>query len=233
MNRLSKSILSTVAVVGLFAGLAQADSVPMNVYNTTKAGATDVTAAAVNVNVVETATRFKFMFTNNSSIVSSLTKVYFDNSLASVLTGAPKIGSTAGVDYSLGVLTKLPPKSASIGWTSTLAFFRAVGTNDPTKIANGVAQGGIEGLTIAFAKAGGVVLQDVLDLLTSTGGIAAHLVNLEGNGITTNVDLTTLVVQDVSGEGDDGPNAVPTPAAAFGGLALLAGLASARRRRDS
>ena len=231
MKRIIKTLI-VAATFSLSAGIAQAASVGLNLYNTVKAGGADTTAAAVNIKVWDLGTQYKFTFTNNSSILSSITKLYFDSSLSSVLGSVAAINASSGVSYGEGSLQSDPPFSADIGWTSTLLQGRSDGNTDAEKVANGIANGGDETLVIIFAKAGGN-LQDVLDLLTSTGGIVAHLADLEGNGLRTNVDLTTFdAAQNPGGEEQGGGTPIiPTPASAAAGLALMGVLASRRRQK--
>ncbi len=229
-----KRTLKTLALAAAFAfsaGIANAATVGLNLYNTTKAGGTNTAATAVNVKVWDLGSEYKFTFTNDSSILSSITKLYFDNSLSSVLGGITNAVGTAGVSFDSALISSNPPFSGDIGWTSTLALGRSTGTTDAEKIANGIDNGGSEMLVVKFAKAGGS-LQDVLDLLTSTGGIVAHLANLEGNGLETNVDLSTYAGTQGPGGGEGtGTPVIPTPTSAAAGLALMSVLASRRRQK--
>ncbi|MCC6682909.1 MAG: hypothetical protein IT445_18580 [Phycisphaeraceae bacterium] len=229
-----KRTVKTLALSAAFAfsaGIANAATVGMNLYNTAKAGGTNTAATAVNVKVWDVGSEYKFTFTNDSSILSSITKLYFDNSLSSVLGAVTSTNSTAGVSYGEAAGLVNPPFSGNIGWTSTMLLGRSAGITDAEKIANGIDNGGSEMLVVKFAKVGGS-LQDVLDLLTSTGGIVAHLANLEGNGLETNVNLSTYAGTQGPGGGDDtGTPVIPTPASAAAGLALMSILASRRRQK--
>ncbi|MCC6682908.1 MAG: hypothetical protein IT445_18575 [Phycisphaeraceae bacterium] len=230
MKRFKATIL-TVTVLGAMGAAAHAASVGLNIYNNTKANGSDLTASHVNVNVIDTGAGYSFTFTNDSTITSSITKIYFDHSFASVLAGAGTLTESAGVDYRPATIVSDPPFASDIGWTGSFAYYRAVGTDDPTKIANGILNGALESLTVSFTKVGGTVLDDVLDLLAGTGGIVAHMINIDNEGRTTNIDLTTLGSLDPTGGEDDPVVAIPTPASAAAGLALIGLLAARRRRR--
>ncbi len=225
------TILLIVTVLGAISSAAGAASVGLNIYNATKANGSDLSASHVNVNVIDTGAAYSFTFTNDSTMTSVITKIYFDNSFASVLGGAGTLTESVGVDYRPATIVSDPPFATDIGWSGSFAYYRAVGTDDLTKIDNGILSGTLESLTISFAKVGGTVLNDVLDLLSGTGGIVAHMINIDNEGRTTNVDLTTLASLAPTGGEDDPVVAVPTPASAAAGLALI-GLLSARRRRE-
>jgi hypothetical protein len=225
--------LSLIVAAFALAGVARADTVGLDIYNTTKANGTNTGETAIGLDVIDAGSTYNFTFTNQSTITSSILHVYFDSSLSSVLGGTGTLSASPGVNYRAATTLVAPQSAASIGWTDTLNLFRSVGTDDVTKITNGIINGGVESLTVSFGKVGGTVLSDVIDLLTTTGGIAVHLVNLEDDGRTTNVDLTTLSAGGGAGGQDDNgtPTAAPSPLAAAGGVALMGLLGLSRRRQ--
>jgi len=228
--RRTVSTLVAATAFGLLSGAAHAASVGLNVYNTNKSGGTDLSGLNMAVDVTETASHFQFTFVNNAPLTSSITKVYFDNSLASVLSGTALINGSAGTSFIHGANTPDAPLGSAIGWTGSLAFVRSAGA-DAVNIANGINSGTSESLTVSFAKAGGALLTDVINLLTSTGGISLHLVHLNGQGLSVNADLSTYIAQQQQVPQDDTPIvSVPTPASAAAGIAAL-GLLAARRRK--
>ncbi|MCC6681387.1 MAG: hypothetical protein IT445_10850 [Phycisphaeraceae bacterium] len=223
--------LAWAVTVAFTAGVANAATVGMNIYNSTKAGGTNTAATEVEVRVWDMGSEYKFTFINNSSIQSSINKLHFDNSLSGMLGEMTAANTSAGVLFDQASNTNDPPFGEDIGWSGSLVVGRSVGATDAEKIDNGIAHGGKEILVIKFTKIGGT-LANVLDLLQNTGGIAAHLVDLEGNGLKTNVDLSTFDGSLDPDAVDNNPptQSLPTPTSAMAGLALMSVLVSRRKR---
>lgn len=112
----------------------------------------------------------QFTFENSGPLASSITDIYFDNSLA--FLGAPLtiVGdSGAGVDFGTGAAPPNLPSGNTVGFTTTAGF--TADSNSPTA-PNGINSG--EWLTLQTALGAGQTFASVTQAL-STGALRIGL----------------------------------------------------------
>jgi hypothetical protein len=223
--------LFAVAAAGLLLGVtgqAHAVRVDLNVFH--NPSASDTTGLDVFVDVSSVGDSFVFTFQNDSANGSSLTNVYFEGGLRdSLLATGAGTRSLDGVNTSFapGASPAALPGGLGIGWVGNAFSYGAEGMG-LNQILNGVSTMNKE-LTVSVLKAEGATLEDLLDAL-ATGGtrIAVTVWNLPGD--QGRVSLASNGLEPVNEEETSTGDAVPTPAAALGGIALLGMLGIKRRR---
>ncbi len=164
----------------LTAAVSRAAVVDLELYRNPSAIATS--GAAPRLEVTESATGFDFTFLNDSSADSSLTFVYFESGLSSLINvSSAAISQPVGVYFRDTVLYINPPADTSIFWVGSAASYRTDGDTDPVKIANGINANTdpAQWVTISFDRIGAATLADVLASLSDDGRVVLHLRGLD------------------------------------------------------
>ena len=200
-----------LAVLVAACGVANADEDEFSSYE--NSSGTDVSGLDLTVELVDGGTYVDFNFENESSISAVVTAIYFENTSfwSSSLTAGSIVEESANVDFESGATPHSPAQPGmDFGghWTGT-AYAADAESPGPH---NGIKASVGDELTIRFQLSGGATFQDIVDGLTGDEPEARIAMHIQGVGAGS---------ESVWGI------TVPTPAAAFGMVGLLA----ARRRR--
>jgi MYXO-CTERM domain-containing protein len=201
-----RTTLFAAASIAVSCGIASANTISFNVFE--NADNAPIGGLVVNATVIDNGTSADFVFTNTSSIDSSITDIHFEKGADQVLGAGSIFFESAGVNFSNGASPPNPPSSIG-GWDGN--HYSA--DSDSPVTTNGINPN--ESLTIRFGYDSGKNFSDLLEALTTPSfRIAMHIQSV-GNGSS---------VWAVS-------KPVPAPGAA--GLLAGVGLFAARRRRAS
>jgi hypothetical protein len=199
-----RTMFAAAATLAVSCGMASATTISFNVFE--NADNAPIGGLVVNATVIDNGASADFVFTNTSSINSSITDIYFEKGADQVLGAGSIFLESSGVNFSNGASPPNPPGSIG-GWDGN--HYSA--DSDSPVSTNGINP--TESLTIRFGYDAGKNFADLLQALTTPSfRIAMHIQGV-GNGSS---------VWAVS-------KPVPAPGAA--GLLASAGLIAARRRR--
>lgn len=226
-------VLSAVVLFAM-ATPSQAARVDLGVFEDFTGGAADPASINTWVAVQNAGDFARLVIRNDSSIVSSVTNVYLDDSLDYVLRPTTAIhSSTSGVDFKQQGNPGLLPSAEMVDFGSTLLSYRA---REGSSV-NGVKVAD-DRLIIKLKKRQGVELEDVLNIVMA-GGVGVHLRGIGGVEDARMSAVTGFVAPPVGGGGGgdsgpggngDGGHVIPVPLAVWPGLVLMGGLILQRRR---
>lgn len=224
---LNRSGLLGVAAVGLSLGVASVASAErLDLLSYSNPSSADLSQISVWMDVTESGDWWNFTFHNDSAITSSITDIWFEVGLRNqgiLSTGSSSINivNETGVSFVKGAASDAPHDSSVISWAGRAFSFGA--ESGWQRLTNGINPG--EQLTISIKKAASIALAELIDLLDEPNTRIA----LRVKGIGGDKTVAASYVASASTQGQQGPLAVPLPAAVWPGLALLAGLSLRRR----
>lgn len=224
---LNRSGLLGVTALALSLGVASAAKAErLDLLSFHNPSGADLSQIGVWVDVTDNGDWWNFTFHNDSTIASSITDIWFESGHRNqgiLSTGSSNLDivNGTGVNFVKGAASSEPNGASSIGWAGrTFSFGAASGWQ---RLSNGINPG--EQLTIGVKKAASIALADLIDLLDEPNTrIAVRVKGIDGENVVAHF------VASASSQGQQqGPLAVPLPAAVWPGLALLAGLSLRRR----
>ena len=216
--------LAAVAAVSGMAGVASADPVQFSFQAVTANSVADVAIAESQLYMLvdgEAGGNVSFAFHNSGPAASSITDVYWDDMWRPILNDIVSIVSSAGVSFTEGADPSNLPGGNAISFTADFA----ADSNDPTQ-PMGVNPG--EWVKFVFSLNATYTLDTVLAELSPSNTDLRVGIHVQG---FADGNSESLVAQPPTP-----PQAVPIPAAVWGGAMLLGALGvgrTVRRRRDS
>ncbi len=241
MSRIG-TILAVLVTTGSLGVATSADADRVDLMPAINPSGQSTAGLDIYVNVRDEGDRFAFVFRNDSTVYSSITHVQFHQRLLSFLLPTPSnLWGSDGVSFHHRGSQSHPVLEHALSWPGTFGGLAADWRRD-TPLDNGVndpSAGQAEALTVKFLKRAGATLAELIDELTGSPSLAVLIKGpLDESGQHYRFGALSGLVAPAGPQSQEPVEepaietiAVPTPAAAGAGLALLAGLAGARRRR--